>query len=75
MASKVKISGIVSTLTPSRSSSSRVGLPIAATVAAIGKPTCEELDRLGIRVDTVPEKFTFEAMLQALAMREQEPLE
>lgn len=43
-----------------------------ATVAAIGKPTCEELDRLGVNVDSVPEKFTFEAMLQALAKREQE---
>lgn len=41
-----------------------------ATVAAIGKPTKEELDRLGVRVDTMPEKFTFEAMLQALSERE-----
>ena len=46
-----------------------------ATVAAIGKPTREELDRLGVRVDTMPEIFTFEAMLLALAKREQEPLE
>jgi uroporphyrinogen III methyltransferase/synthase len=41
-----------------------------ATVAAIGKPTREELDRLGVRVDTMPEIFTFEAMLQALSERE-----
>jgi uroporphyrinogen III methyltransferase/synthase len=37
-----------------------------AKVAVIGKPTAEELLRLGIRVDVMPEKFTFEAMLQAL---------
>lgn len=37
-----------------------------ATVAAIGKPTAEELKRLGIQVDVMPEKFTFEALLQAL---------
>ncbi len=37
-----------------------------ATVAVIGKPTAEELARLGVRVDVMPEKFTFEAMLQAL---------
>jgi uroporphyrinogen-III synthase len=37
-----------------------------ATVAVIGKPTAEELARLGVRVDVIPEKFTFEAMLQAL---------
>jgi uroporphyrinogen-III synthase len=46
-----------------------------ATVAAIGKPTREELDRLGVRVDTMPEIFTFEAMLLALAKSEQETLE
>jgi uroporphyrinogen III methyltransferase/synthase len=40
-----------------------------ATVAAIGKPTAEELKRLGVRVDVMPEKFTFEAMLQALWIR------
>jgi uroporphyrinogen III methyltransferase/synthase len=38
-------------------------------VAAIGKPTAEELDRLGIRVDVMPERFTFEAMLAALQER------
>ncbi|HNX08604.1 MAG TPA: uroporphyrinogen-III C-methyltransferase [Methanothrix sp.] len=36
------------------------------TVAAIGLPTAEELSRLGVRVDVMPEKFTFEAMLAAL---------
>jgi uroporphyrinogen III methyltransferase/synthase len=41
-----------------------------ATVAAIGLPTREELDRQGVRVDTMPEKFTFEAILQALSERE-----
>lgn len=40
-----------------------------ATVAAIGKPTAEELKRLGIQVDVMPEKFTFEALLQALMAR------
>ncbi len=40
-----------------------------ATVAAIGKPTAEELARLGVKVDIMPERFTFEAMLQALADR------
>jgi uroporphyrinogen-III synthase len=40
-----------------------------ATVAAIGKPTAEELARLKIRMDVMPEKFTFEAMLQALQER------
>lgn len=40
-----------------------------ATVAAIGKPTAEELKRLGIQVDVMPEKFTFEALLQALMTR------
>ncbi len=38
----------------------------AGIVAAIGKPTAEELDRQGIGVDVMPEKFTFEAMLAAL---------
>ena len=38
----------------------------SGTVAAIGKPTAEELARLGVRVSIMPEKFTFEAMLQAL---------
>lgn len=38
----------------------------SGTVAAIGKPTAEELARLGVRVSVMPEKFTFEAMLQAL---------
>jgi len=37
-----------------------------ATVAAIGKPTAAELERLGVKVDVMPERFTFEAMLQAL---------
>ena len=37
-----------------------------ATVAAIGKPTAAELERLRVRVDVMPEKFTFEAMLEAL---------
>jgi uroporphyrinogen III methyltransferase/synthase len=37
-----------------------------ATVAAIGKPTAAELERLGVRVDVTPERFTFEAMLEAL---------
>ena len=35
----------------------------AGTVAAIGLPTAGELSRLGIKVDVMPEKFTFEAML------------
>jgi uroporphyrinogen III methyltransferase / synthase len=35
-------------------------------VAAIGLPTAEELSRLGIRVDVMPESFTFEAMLSLL---------
>jgi uroporphyrinogen III methyltransferase/synthase len=43
-----------------------------ATVAAIGKPTAEVLDQLGVSVDTMPEEFTFEAMLRTLAQREQE---
>jgi len=38
----------------------------AAAVAAIGKPTADELKRLGINVDVMPERFTFEAMLAAL---------
>ena len=38
----------------------------AGTVAAIGKPTAEELARLGVEVDIMPEKFTFEAMLAVL---------
>lgn len=36
------------------------------TVAAIGKPTAEELVRLGVKVDVMPDKFTFEAMLACL---------
>jgi len=39
----------------------------AGTVAAIGRPTAEELARLGIGVNVTPEKFTFEAILQELA--------
>ena len=38
----------------------------AATVAVIGKPTAEQLTRLGVEVDVMPEKFTFEAMLASL---------
>lgn len=38
----------------------------AGIVAAIGLPTAKELERLGIRVDLMPEKFTFEAMLALL---------
>lgn len=37
-----------------------------ATVAVIGRPTAAELERLGVRVDIMPETFTFEAMLRAL---------
>lgn len=37
-----------------------------ATVAVIGRPTAAELERLGVRVDVMPESFTFEAMLRAL---------
>jgi len=37
-----------------------------AEIAAIGKPTGEELERQGIHIDVMPERFTFEAMLQAL---------
>jgi len=44
-----------------------------ATVAAIGKPTAEELSRLGVAVDVIPESFTFEAMLAALAKRRKVP--
>jgi len=40
-----------------------------STVTAIGKPTAEELFRLGVAVDIIPERFTFEAMLEALARR------
>jgi uroporphyrinogen III methyltransferase / synthase len=40
-----------------------------ATVAAIGKPTADELARLKIRMDVMPEKFTFEAMLESLKER------
>jgi uroporphyrinogen III methyltransferase/synthase len=38
----------------------------AGTVAVIGKPTAEELARLGVEVDVMPDKFTFEAMLAVL---------
>ena len=38
----------------------------ASTVAVIGKPTAEELARLGVEVDVMPDKFTFEAMLAVL---------
>jgi uroporphyrinogen-III synthase len=38
----------------------------AGTVAAIGKPTAELLARMGVKVDVMPEKFTFEAMLASL---------
>ena len=38
----------------------------AGTVAVIGKPTAEELARLGVEVDVMPDKFTFEAMLSIL---------
>ena len=37
-----------------------------ATIAAIGEPTAKELKRLGIHVDVMPKRFTFEAMLQEL---------
>ncbi|MCJ7445110.1 MAG: uroporphyrinogen-III C-methyltransferase [Methanotrichaceae archaeon] len=37
-----------------------------ATVAVIGQPTAKELERLGIRIDVMPNKFTFEAMLKTL---------
>ena len=35
-------------------------------VAAIGPPTRAELERLGVRVDVVPERYTFEAMLKEI---------
>ncbi len=38
----------------------------AGTVAAIGKPTADELARLGVEVDIMPDNFTFEAMLAVL---------
>jgi uroporphyrinogen III methyltransferase/synthase len=38
----------------------------ASTVAAIGKPTKEELTRLGVSVDVMPDEFTFVAMLAVL---------
>ena len=41
----------------------------AGTVAAIGLPTAEELERLGIKVDVMPERFTFQAMLALLKER------
>lgn len=37
-----------------------------AVVAVIGKPTALELERLRVRVDVMPEEFTFEALLKAL---------
>jgi uroporphyrinogen-III synthase len=37
-----------------------------AKVTVIGLPTAAELKRLGVRVDVMPETFTFESMLQAL---------
>ncbi len=37
-----------------------------AKVAAIGPPTKAELERLGVRVDYVPERYTFEAMLEEI---------
>jgi uroporphyrinogen-III synthase len=44
-----------------------------ATVTAIGKPTAQELSRLGVVVDVIPERFTFQAMLEALAGRKRAP--
>ena len=38
----------------------------ANTVAVIGKPTAKELAGLGVEVDVMPDKFTFEAMLAVL---------
>jgi uroporphyrinogen III methyltransferase/synthase len=38
----------------------------SGTVAAIGKPTAEQLASLGVEVDVMPDKFTFEAMLSIL---------
>jgi len=37
-----------------------------AKVAAIGPPTRAELERLGVRVDIVPETYTFESMLEEI---------
>jgi uroporphyrinogen III methyltransferase/synthase len=37
-----------------------------AKVAAIGPPTKAELERLGVRVDIVPETYTFESMLKEI---------
>jgi len=37
-----------------------------AKVAAIGPPTADELKRLGIRVDVMPDRYTFEEMLKAI---------
>ena len=39
----------------------------AKKVAVIGNPTAEFLRNSGIRVDVVPERFTFEDMIEALA--------
>jgi uroporphyrinogen III methyltransferase/synthase len=39
---------------------------VSGTVAAIGKPTAEQLASLGVEVDVMPDKFTFEAMLSIL---------
>jgi len=36
------------------------------TVAAIGTPTAEALQRNGIHVDVLPKRFTFEDLLDAL---------
>ncbi len=41
----------------------------AGTVAAIGLPTAQELEQLGIKVDVMPEMFTFQAMLALLKER------
>ncbi|MBN1234445.1 MAG: uroporphyrinogen-III C-methyltransferase [Methanotrichaceae archaeon] len=43
----------------------------AGTVAVIGKPTAAELARLGLNVDVMPDKFTFEAMLATLKGEEE----
>lgn len=40
-----------------------------AKVAAIGPPTRAELERLGVRVDCVPERFTFKGMLEEIRRR------
>ncbi len=37
-----------------------------AKIAAIGPPTRAELERLGVRVDVMPERHTFQAMLEVL---------